>query len=193
MEYHNMTSLKTLVPAALLLAVLTGCASTNKTETQQPAAEAAASAPAAAQTSAPQAQAPAAPQQPKTREVTSIDGKKEVAYKCGDKGQNLLSVMYGLQGNDVVVAQVKYQDKLSPNLFLLEENSDDRTAFTANGITWSTAKKANAANIDKVDGNMLTQEGVTTVNGEQQQVSQIVTKYCKLDKAATAKLAKANK
>ena len=191
MEYHNMTSLKTLVPAALLLAALTGCASTNKTETQQPVAEPAASAP--AQASAPQAEAPAAPQQPKTREVTSIDGKKEVAYKCGDKGQNRLSVMYGLQGNDVVVAQVKYQDKLSPNLFLLEEGSDDKTTFTANGITWSTAKKANAANIDKIDGNMLTQEGVTTVNGEQQQVSQIVTKYCKLDKVTTAKLAKANK
>ncbi|WP_373754252.1 hypothetical protein [Neisseria weixii] len=185
-----MTSLKTLAPAALLLALVTGCASTNKTENPQPTT--AAVAPVPAQASAAQTEAPAEPQQPKTRTVTSIDGKKEVAYKCGDKGQNRLTVMYGLQGNDVVVAQVKYQDKLSPNLFLLEEGSDDRNAFTANGITWSAAK-ANAANVDKVDGNMLTQEGVTTVNGQQQQVTQIVTKYCKLDKAATAKLAKANK
>ena len=79
-----MKSSKALIPAALLLALLTGCASTGKTEaeTQQPAAEA----PAAAPASTPAAAAPAAPQ-PKTRAVDSIDGKKEVAYKCGDKGQ----------------------------------------------------------------------------------------------------------
>ena len=180
-----MKSSKALIPATLLLALLTGCSTFGKkaeAETQQPAA---------AEASAPAAAAPAAPQ-PKTRAVDSIDGKKEVAYKCGDKGQNPLTVMYGLQGKDVVVAQVKYQDKLSPNLFLLEEGSDDQNVFTANGITW-VAAKANAANVDKVDGNMLTQEGVTTVNGEQKQVSQIVTKYCKLDKAGTAKLAKAAK
>ena len=186
-----MKSSKALIPATLLLALLTGCSTFGKkaeAETQQPAA---AEAPAAAPASAPAAAAPAAPQ-PKTRTIDSIDGKKEVAYKCGDKGQNPLTVMYGLQGKDVVVAQVKYQDKLSPNLFLLEEGSDDQNVFTANGITW-VAAKANAANVDKVDGNMLTQEGVTTVNGEQKQVSQIVTKYCKLDKAGTAKLAKAAK
>ena len=42
-----MKSSKALIPAALLLALLTGCASTGKTEaeTQQPAAEAPAAAP----------------------------------------------------------------------------------------------------------------------------------------------------
>ena len=180
-----MKSSKALIPAALLLALLTGCASTGKTEaeTQQPAAEA----PAAAPASTPAAAAPAAPQ-PKTRAVDSIDGKKEVAYKCGHKGQSPLTVMYGFKDGQVVIAQVKYQEKLSPGLLRVIDDKDQNT-FTANGITW-TADKATPANVDKVNGNMLSQEAIETVSGQQQQVSQIVTKYCTLDKAATAKLAK---
>ena len=180
-----MKSSKALIPAALLLALLTGCASTGKTEaeTQQPAAEA----PAAAPASTPAAAAPAAPQ-PKTRAVDSIDGKKEVAYKCGHKGQSPLTVMYGFKDGQVVIAQVKYQEKLSPGLLRVLDDKDQST-FTANGITW-TADKATPANVDKVNGNMLSQEAIKTVSGQQQQVSQIVTKYCTLDKAATAKLAK---
>ena len=178
----RMHSLKSIAPAALLLIALTGCASTEKKAAESTAAPA----PQAASTPAPQAAAPAAP---KVRAVTSIDGKKEVAYKCGDKGQHPLNVMYGFQGKDVVVAQVKYQSKLSPNLLLVEDQAD-QNVFTSNGISW-IASKADASNVDKVDGNMLTQAGVTTVNGKQEQVTQIVTKYCKLDAAGTAKLNKA--
>lgn len=173
---------KTIVPAAILLAALTGCSTFGGDKTQaQPTSTPAASAPAAA----------TAQQAPATVQVDSIDGKKEVAYKCGDKGQNPLTVMYGFKDNQVVVAQVKYQEKLSPGLYRVIGDNDQNT-FTANGITWS-ANKSTPANVDKVDGNMLTQQAVETVNGQQQQVSQIVTRYCKLDKAATAKLAKAAK
>lgn len=177
----RIQSLKSIAPAALLLIALTGCASTEKKAAEATAAPA----PQAVSTPAPKATAPAAP---KVRTVTSIDGKKEVAYKCGDKGQNPLNVMYGFQGKDVVVAQVKYQNKLSPNLLLVEDQAD-QNVFTSNGIAW-IAGKADANNVDKVDGNMLTQDGVTTVNGKQEQVTQIVTKYCKLDAAGTAKLNK---
>lgn len=176
---------KTIVPAAILLAALTGCSTFGGDKTAaKPAPAPAASTPAAS--------APAAAQQtPATVQVDSIDGKKEVAYKCGDKGQNPLTVMYGFKDNQVVVAQVKYQEKLSPGLFRVI-GDNDQNSFTANGITWS-ANKATPANVDKVDGNMLTQQAIETVNGQQQQVSQIVTRYCKLDKATTAKLAKAAK
>lgn len=129
--------------------------------------------------------------EPKTVQADSLDGKKEVAYKCGNKGQNSLNVMYGFKNGKVVVAQVKYQDKVSPNLLRVVDDKD-QNVFTSQGISW-IADKATAANVDKVNGNMLTQEGVETVNGQQQQVSQIVTKYCMLDKAATAKLNKAKK
>lgn len=174
-----MTQFKTLVPAAVMLAALSACSSFKKDEQKTEAAPA----PAAAS-------APAAPAQPQTVTVDSIDGKKEVAYKCGDKGQNKLNVMYGFKGNDVVVAQVKFQDKLSPNLLRVVDDKD-QNSFFGNGIHWS-AGKADAANVDKVDGNMLTQSGVQTVNGQQTQTDQIVTKYCVLDKAATAKLNKAD-
>lgn len=175
---------KAIVPAAILMAALTGCSTFGGDKAKaEPAPAATASAPAA--TTANSQQAPA------TVQVDSIDGKKEVAYKCGDKGQNPLTVMYGFKNNQVVVAQVKYQEKLSPGLFRVIGDNDQNT-FTANGITWS-AGKATPDNVDKVDGNMLTQQAVETVNGQQQQVSQIVTKYCKLDKTATAKLAKAAK
>ncbi|UOO81485.1 hypothetical protein LVJ83_11160 [Uruburuella testudinis] len=171
---------KAILPAALLLAALTGCSTLGGDKAKaEPAATAAAAETAAAQ------------QTPATMQVDSIDGRKEVAYKCGEKGQNPLTVMYGFKDNQVVVAQVKFQDKLSPGLFRVI-GDNDQNSFTANGITWAT-DKATPATVDKVDGNMLTQQAVETVNGQQQQVSQIVTKYCKLDKAATAKLAKAAK
>ncbi|WP_373706674.1 hypothetical protein [Neisseria dentiae] len=172
-------NLKTIVPALAMVTALSACGMFGKDKPKaQPAP-----APAAQQQQAPQAQGP------QTVQVDSIDGKKEVAYKCGDKGQNPLNVMYGFKNGEVVVAQVKYQDKVSPGLFRVVGN-EDQNIFAGGGITWS-ASKATAANVDKVDGNMLTQAAVETVNGQQQQVSQIVTRGCVLDKAATAKLNKA--
>ncbi|MDO5640114.1 MAG: hypothetical protein Q4G28_09620 [Neisseria sp.] len=171
-------NLKAIVPAAILMAALTGCSSLGGDKARaETAAEPAAPAAAAEQ------------QAPATMQVDSIDGRKEVAYKCGDKGQNPLTVMYGFKDNQVVVAQVKYQEKLSPGLFRVIGDNDQNT-FTANGITWST-EKATPANVDKVNGHALTQQAVETVNGQQQLVSQVVTQSCKLDRAATAKLAKA--
>ncbi|WP_107879553.1 Sec-independent protein translocase family protein [Neisseria animaloris] len=174
---------KTIVPAVVLMTALTACGSFSFGKKDKPKEQ-------PAPVPAPAVQPQAAPQRqaPETVRVDSIDAKKEVAYKCGNKGQNPLTVMYGFKGGEVVVAQVKYQNKLSPGLFRVIGNNDGNV-FTANGITWSTGK-ADAANVDKVDGNMLTQEGVETVNGKPTQVSQIVTKYCVLDKAATAKLNK---
>lgn len=172
------SNLKTIVPALALVTALSACGMSGKAKPKAEPAPAP-----AAQQQTPQVQAP------QTVQVDSIDGKKEVAYKCGNNGQNPLNVMYGFKNGEVVVAQVKYQNKVSPGLFRVVGNADFNV-FTAEGITW-VADKANAANVDKVDGNMLTQAAVETVNGKQQQVSQIVTRGCVLDKAATAKLNKA--
>ena len=175
-------NLKLIIPALALSALLTGCGSMGGSKAKAaPAASAA----------TPAAQAPAAQQEPATVQVDSIDGRKEVAYKCGDKGQNPLTVMYGFKGGDVVVAQVKYQDKLSPGLFRVI-GDNEQNSFTAQGITW-TAAKATPATVDKVDGGTLTQQAVEVVNGQQMPVSQIVTQACKLDKTATARLANAAK
>lgn len=182
---HN---LKTIVPVLALTATLSACGMFGK---DKPKAQAATPAPVAQQPAAPQQVQQQAPQVqlPKTVEVTSLDSTKEVAYKCGAaKAKQPLTVMYGIKGGQVVAAQVKYQNKLSPNLFRVI-GADDRNIFAGNGITW-VADKANPANLDKVNGNMLTQEAIETVNGKQHQVSQIVTRFCVIDKAATAKLNK---
>ncbi|MBF0803476.1 MULTISPECIES: hypothetical protein [unclassified Neisseria] len=174
-------NLKIIVPALAAATALSACGMFGK---DKPKAQ-----PAPAPVAQQQQQQVPQVQAPQTVQVDSIDGKKEVAYKCGNKGQNPLNVMYGFKNGEVVVAQVKYQNRLSPGLMRVVGN-DDQNIFAGGGITWA-AGKATAANVDKVDGNMLTQEAVETVNGRQQQVSQIVTRSCLLDKAGTAKLNKA--
>ncbi|MCS4533589.1 hypothetical protein [Neisseria montereyensis] len=178
-------NLKTIVPALAMAGMLSACGMTGSDST--PSTQAAATTPAASQQSQQQPQQAA----PRTVQVDSIDSTKEVAYKCGNNGQNPLTVMYGLKDGEVVVAQVKYQNKTSPGLFRVIDNND-MNVFVGENITWAT-DKANAANVDKVNGNMLTQEVMQTVNGQQMQVSQIVTRMCMLDKAGTARLARAAK
>lgn len=170
---------KLIVPAVLAAVALSACSSTGskaKTETPAPATQAA---------------APQAPAAPATVKVDSIDSAKEVAYKCGPNGADKLTVMYGIKDSQVVAAQVKFKNQLSPNLFRVTGGSDDQNAFWGNNVAWVT-ESATGANVDKVDGNMLTIRGTTTVNGKQEVVDQIVVKDCMLDKAATAKLAKTN-
>lgn len=161
-----------LIPAAALMLALTGCAAKDDAAPQTTAS-----------TETPAAAA-AAPAQP----AASIDGKKEVAYRCGAKNNDPLRVMYGFQGDNVVAAQVMYKEQASPILYR-DASQQDSNVFTApqSGITW-IADSATAATVDKVNGNMLTQAGTETVNGKQMEVSQIVTKYCKLDKKETVKL-----
>ena len=90
--------------------------------------------------------------------------------------------MYGFKGNEPVVAQVKYKNELTPNLFRVVGSSDDVNAFWGENVAW-VAGRANLGNIDKVDGNMLTVRGKTTVNGKEEVVDQIVAKYCSVANA----------
>lgn len=172
-------NLKLVLPALLAAATLSACSvfgDKSKSESK--------SAPAPAEQAA--AQTPQNLPEPPTVNVDSIDARKEVAYKCGEES---LSVMYGMKNNEVVVAQVKYREQVTPGLFRVTANTNDQNAFWGQGIAW-IAGKADASNVDKVDGNMLTLRGAQTVNGKPQLVDQIVVKGCVLDKAATAKLNK---
>ena len=166
-------NLKLVLPALLAAATLSACSvfgDKSKSESKP--------APAPAEQAA--AQTPQNLPEPPTVNVDSIDARKEVAYKCGEES---LSVMYGMKNNEVVVAQVKYREQVTPGMFRVTANT------WGQGIAW-IAGKADASNVDKVDGNMLTLRGAQTVNGKPQLVDQIVVKGCVLDKAATAKLNK---
>ena len=165
---------KLIISTVAVLAALTGCSSFGSDKAAEPVP-----------TPTPQAAAPAAPAEAAAPRKT-IDAVKEVAYACGTKGADKLRVTYGLSGQDVVAAQVLFQDKPSPVLVRVD-NITDQNVFTANGVIWAAAS-ASAANVDKVNGNQLLQANVTTVNGQEQRVEQVVTNNCKLDKQATARL-----
>lgn len=178
-------NVKLIVPAVLAAVALTACSSGSKAKPETKAAPTAQQQTQAqaqqAQAQAQQAQAPV----PNTLKVDSIDGTKEVHYKCGKDGKEPLSVMYGFKGNEVVAAQVKYKGQLTENLFRITDSSKDVNAFWGGNVAW-VAEAATAANVDKVDGNMLTIRGTTEVNGKQEVVDQIVTRFCALDKGAKA-------
>lgn len=178
-------NVKLIVPAVLAAVALTACSSGSKAKPETKAAPTAQQQTQAqaqqAQAQAQQAQAPV----PNTLKVDSIDGTKEVHYKCGKDGKEPLSVMYGFKGNEVVAAQVKYKGQLTENLFRITDSSKDVNAFWGGNVAW-IAEAATAANVDKVDGNMLTIRGTTEVNGKQEVVDQIVTRFCALDKGAKA-------
>ena len=97
-------NVKLIVPAVLAAVALTACSSGSKAKPEAKAAPTAQQ-----QAQAQQAQAPV----PNTLKVDSIDGTKEVHYKCGKDGKEPLSVMYGFKGNEVVAAQVKYKGQLT--------------------------------------------------------------------------------
>ncbi len=94
---------KLLIPAVIAAAALSACSSSSK---GKPAAQ-----PAPAPQQAAQQNQPFTPQ---TMKVDAIDSTKEVHYRCGQNGQDPLSVMYGFKGNEPVVAQVKYKNELTP-------------------------------------------------------------------------------
>lgn len=152
---------KVLVPAALLMLALTGCASkAHKT-------------PVAKTTTTVTTQS--------TKTDVQIDGRKEVAYLCGNGSvKNPLRVMYGLQGHNIVAAQVSYQGALSPVLMRDTSDVNYNTFVSPQGITWKAAL-SNSDTVDRVGAVSLVQPARQIVNGQEQIVSQIVTQNCVID------------
>lgn len=140
---------------------------------------------AASETAAPAASA-AAPQEAAPRANVQLTGKKEAAYTCqgGNKQKVKLTAMYGLQGKDVVVAQVKINGQISPGMWRVEDAAANRFVSqdeTARETMWTT-KPADAANVTRVDGGSLS---YAAENGG---THTLIVENCKLDKAATARL-----
>lgn len=116
----------------------------------------------------------------------ALTGKKEAAYTCrgGDKQTVKLTAMYGLQGNDVVVAQVKVGGQISPGMWRVSDNLMNR--FVSNDPqvreTMWTTWPADAQQVTQVDGGKLS---YAEKAGSQHT---IIVENCKLDKAETARL-----
>ena len=118
------SNLKLIVPAVLIATALSACGSSGSK-----------SKPETAPTPTAQQSAPA-PETPKTMEVNNIERTKEVAYKCGPNGTDPLNVMYGFQGDEPVIAQVKYQGQLTPGLSRIVGTGNDVNGFWGEGVAW---------------------------------------------------------
>lgn len=108
---------------------------------------------------------------------------KKVVYACGAKANKPVMVTYHFEGEKAVSAEVIYKGKaVSKNSFNRVEDKDSARFVSPERLVWIADEHLNLANFDKVDGNMLYQEGKDT--------DSIIIKYCGLNKKATAKLNK---
>ncbi|MBP6345839.1 hypothetical protein AB8Q18_02075 [Neisseriaceae bacterium CLB008] len=140
------------LPAVAVMAVLTGCAAPGTAADADQGKDAA------------------------PKEV-AVDTTKDVTYACGQQGDQKLAVKYGFKGQEAVAAVVTYQDQTTP--VLLRDPKQEGNVFQGSGITWASGA-ATLANVASVDGNMLMQEGTQEEGGKSTEVSNIITKYCKV-------------
>jgi hypothetical protein len=158
---------KVLVPAVVLMLALTGCASKHHHK-------------------APVAQSTTTTTTTASTDNVQIDARKEVSYLCGTgNAKSSLRVMYGLQGQNVVAAQVNYQDKLSPVMIRDARDVNYNTFVSPEGITWKTAL-ATSDTVDTVGALGLVQPSKQVVNGQERIVPQIVTQNCVVDNGTVA-------
>ncbi|HEY9281226.1 MAG TPA: hypothetical protein VIP51_14225 [Eoetvoesiella sp.] len=106
--------------------------------------------------------------------------QKTVEYSCGTDGQQALSVQYTFQGSEAMAAKVVMDNK-AIDLNRETSNKSDivGNTFRGNGYTWTT-EKFTLENVGSVNGDMLTQDGTQTVNGNRVAVSNILAKQCKV-------------
>ncbi|MCO6508516.1 MAG: hypothetical protein J6578_06965 [Snodgrassella sp.] len=158
---------KVLIPAVMLMLALTGCASKHHHK-------------------APVAQSTTTTTTTASTDNVQIDARKEVSYLCGTgNDKNSLRVMYGLQGQNVVAAQVNYQGKLSPVMIRDARDVNYNTFVSPEGITWKTAL-ATSDTVDTVGALGLVQPSKQVVNGQERIVPQIVTQNCVVDNGTVA-------
>lgn len=169
-----MKSINKWALLALVSSTLAACASSEAPATKSPSAANNSNTPVA------------------TAQNTQLDSKVEVAYLCEFNNSNTkrgekiaMTVLYGVQKNEVVVAQSKVNGTISPGMWRVADNLLNRfvSQDPSQRTTMWTTLPAQANNIAKVDGGKL-----SVADGDNAQA--VVLDNCKLDKAATAKLNK---
>ena len=127
-----------------------------------------------------------------SQETTNIqfDRIEKVAYRCGTKKKATpIQVNYGIANEEIIAAQVKIGEEVTP-ILLRDKSNKDSNSFvsdSADRITWN-ADVATVKTLLQANGNMLTKREITVVNGKQVEVDNIIVKYCSLDKRATNQL-----
>lgn len=112
------------------------------------------------------------------RDATQLS-QKTVHYACGPQGaQQPLTVQYTFQGTEALAAKVIYNNQAVDLTRATASNADMvGNTFRGNGYTWTT-DKFTFDTVGQTQGNMLTQDLVQNVNGQQTTVSNIIANNC---------------
>ncbi|OAM30975.1 hypothetical protein A7P96_05380 [Eikenella sp. NML03-A-027] len=143
---------KLVIPAAIAVLALSACSSSKspekpvQTQTQQQAQQG--------------DETTAAIGKIQVAQVDSIDKTVEVHYTCqaGNGQQQKVSAMYGIKSDTLVVTQLKINDKVSPGLWrvLNDSNGQQQNSYYSNGVIWVTGK-ATPTNVTRTNAIALLQ------------------------------------
>ena len=135
---------KLVIPAAIAVLALSACSSSKAPEGNQPQTQQ------GQQAQQGNGEATAAIGKIQVAQVDSIDKTVEVHYTCqaGNGQQQKVGAMYGIKSGTLVVAQLKINDKVSPGLWrvLNDSNGQQQNSYYGEGVIWVTGK-ATPANV----------------------------------------------
>ena len=120
-------------------------------------------------------------QTPAAEQVSPVSQTNEITvnYACTGEGKKMaVTAVYTAQGDDLVSVKLSADGKEYPVLQRKVENKDENE-FSDDKYTW-TAEVATAQDVAIKAGNMLTEKGTSTVNGENMPTDNIVFKYCEV-------------
>ena len=143
---------KLVIPAAIAVLALSACSSSKAPEGNQPQTQQ------GQQAQQGNGEATAAIGKIQVAQVDSIDKTVEVHYTCqaGNGQQQKVSAMYGIKSDTLVVTQLKINDKVSPGLW--------RVLNDSTGVIWVTGK-ATPANVARTNAIALLQAQSVDADG----------------------------
>lgn len=148
---------KLVIPAAIAVLALSACSSSKAPEGNQPQTQQTQQGQQAQQGNG---EATAAIGKIQVAQVDSIDKTVEVHYTCqaGNGQQQKVSAMYGIKSDTLVVTQLKINDKVSPGLWrvLNDSNGQQQNSYYSNGVIWVTGK-ATPSNVTRTNAIALLQ------------------------------------
>ena len=132
---------KLVIPAAIAVLALSACSSSKAPEGNQPQTQ---------QQTQQSDETTASIGKIQVAQVDNIEKTVEVNYTCqaGNGQQQKVGAMYGIKSGTLVVAQLKINDKVSPGLWrvLNDSNGQQQNSYYGEGVIWVTAK-ATPANV----------------------------------------------
>lgn len=121
-----------------------------------------------------------------TKTKVNITQTKEMAYQCIIQGkQQTLRVMYGLSGQEVVLAQMSLEGQLSP-ILLLDKNQGPGTVFRNRGLWWISGSHDGGSG--QIQSNTLVLKTLEKIDNSQMVRDHVIAQSCHFDADETARI-----